>query len=43
MEKFFHLFTEEELKDRAIKAGLMCEKIEHTQRSHKWLVGVFKK
>ena len=42
-EKFFHLFTEEELRDRASKAGLRCEKIEHTQRSHKWLIGVFKK
>jgi uncharacterized protein (TIGR00725 family) len=42
-EKFFHLFTEEELADRAKKAGLKVEKIEHTQRSHKWLVGVFKK
>jgi hypothetical protein len=42
-EKFLHLFSEEELKNRAEKAGLKCEKIEHTQRSHKWLVGVFKK
>jgi uncharacterized protein (TIGR00725 family) len=42
-EKFFHLFTEQELTDRATKAGLKVEKIEHTQRSHKWLIGVFKK
>jgi SAM-dependent methyltransferase len=43
IEKFFHLFTEEELVDRAKKAGLTKVKIEHTHRSHKWLVGVFKK
>jgi len=42
-EKFFHLFTEEELAKLTKKAGFKVEKIEHTQRSHKWLVGVFKK
>jgi len=42
-EKFFHLFTEEELKKRVEDSGLKCEKIEHTQRSHKWLIGIFKK
>lgn len=43
VERFFHLFSEEELEARAKKAGLTKVKIEHTQRSHKWLVGVFKK
>lgn len=42
-EKFFHLFTEDELVERANKAGLKKVKIEHTQRSHKWLIGIFKK
>ena len=42
-EKFFHLFTEDELVKRAAQVGLKVEKIEHTQRSHKWLVGVFRK
>jgi predicted Rossmann-fold nucleotide-binding protein/cyclopropane fatty-acyl-phospholipid synthase-like methyltransferase len=43
IEKFFHLFTETELKQRAEKTGLHTIKIEHTQRSHKWLVGIFRK
>lgn len=43
LEKFYHQFSEDELTERAKKAGLHKVKIEHTQRSHKWLVGVFKK
>lgn len=43
VEKFFHLFSASELEARAKKAGLTKVKIEPTQRSHKWLVGVFKK
>lgn len=43
MKRFYHLFTVEELESRARKAGLSVVKIDHVQRSHKWLVGVFKK
>jgi len=43
MEKFFHLFTVDELQDRAQKAGFTTVKVDRTKRSHKWLVGVFKK
>ncbi len=42
-EKFFHLFTPEELTKRAEQAGFKVVKIDHTKRSHKWLIGVFKK
>lgn len=43
VERFYHLFTAQELQDRAEKAGLTLVKIDHTKRSHKWLIGVFKK
>lgn len=43
LERFYHLFTAEELTKRAESAGLKLVKLDHTQRSHKWLVGVFKK
>lgn len=43
MKRFYHLFTAEELTERAEKAGLELVKVDHTKRSHKWLVGVFKK
>lgn len=42
-EVFYHYFTAGELTKRAERAGLEVVKIDHTQRSHKWLVGVFKK
>jgi SAM-dependent methyltransferase len=42
-EKFFHLFSEEELRSRAEQAGLKVVSIKHTKRSHKWLVGIFRK
>lgn len=43
LERFYHLFSVEELSERAKSAGLSVLKIDHVQRSHKWLVGVFKK
>ncbi len=43
MERFYHLFTPTELISRAEKAGLELVKIDHSKRSHKWLVGVFRK
>lgn len=43
LERFYHLFSVEELEARAKAAGLSVVKIDHVQRSHKWLVGVFKK
>lgn len=43
MERFYHLFSSTELISRAEKAGLKLVKIDHVQRSHKWLVGVFQK
>lgn len=43
MQRFYHLFSVEELETRAKGAGLTVVKIDHVQRSHKWLVGVFKK
>lgn len=43
LERFYHLFSVEELEERAKAAGLGVVKIDHVQRSHKWLVGVFKK
>lgn len=43
LEKFFHLFTVDELQDRARKAGFTTVKIDKTKRSHNWLIGVFKK
>jgi SAM-dependent methyltransferase len=43
LERFYHLFTADELTKRAEKAGLKLVKIDHSKRSHKWLIGVFKK
>lgn len=43
VERFYHLFTAQELIDRAEQAGLELVKIDHTKRSHEWLVGVFRK
>jgi uncharacterized protein (TIGR00725 family) len=43
LERFYHLFTPEELTERADKAGMTVVKIDHSQRSHKWLIGVFQK
>lgn len=43
LERFYHLFTAQELIARAEKAGLELVKIDHTKRSHDWLVGVFRK
>lgn len=43
LRRFYHLFTVEELEQRAKKAGFSIVKIDHQQRSHKWLIGVFKK
>jgi uncharacterized protein (TIGR00725 family) len=43
MEKFYHLFSVDELQDRAQKAGFKTVKIEKAKRSHSWLIGVFKK
>jgi uncharacterized protein (TIGR00725 family) len=43
IERFYHQYSVEELTSRAEKAGLTMVKIDHIQKSHKWLVGVFKK
>lgn len=43
IERFYHQYSVEELTNRAEKAGLKMIKIDHIQKSHKWLVGVFKK
>jgi predicted Rossmann-fold nucleotide-binding protein/SAM-dependent methyltransferase len=43
LQRFYHFFSVEELEARAKAAGLSVVKIDHVQRSHKWLVGVFKK
>ncbi len=43
IERFYHLFTAQELEERALRAGLKLVKIDHTKRSHRWLIGVFKK
>jgi len=43
IERFYHLFSAEELTNRAEKAGMKVIKIDHTKRSHKWLIGVFQK
>lgn len=43
LKRFYHLFSADELTKRAESAGLELVKIDHTQRSHKWLVGVFRK
>ncbi|MFS8131294.1 MAG: methyltransferase domain-containing protein [Candidatus Dojkabacteria bacterium] len=43
LDRFYHLFTEDELTERAEKVGLELVRIEHTHKSHKWLTGIFKK
>lgn len=43
LQRFYHLFSAEELTERAERAGLKLVKIDHTKRSHKWLIGVFEK
>jgi len=43
LERFYHLFTAEELTHKAEKCGLKVVKIDHVKRSHKWLIGVFQK
>lgn len=43
LERFYHLFTPEELTERAERAGFKVERIDHEKRSHKWLIGVLKK
>ncbi|RMD77693.1 methyltransferase domain-containing protein [Candidatus Dojkabacteria bacterium] len=43
LERFYHLFTASELIERAEKAGMELIKVNHVQRSHRWLVGVFRK
>ncbi len=43
IKRFYHLFTPDELTNRAEKAGLKLVKLDHTKRSHRWLVGVYKK
>lgn len=42
-EKFFHLFTQEELQQRAQDSGFETLHIDKIERTHKWLIGVFKK
>lgn len=42
-EKFFHLFNAEELTSLAGQAGLEIVKIDHSKRSHDWILGVFSK
>lgn len=43
LERFYHQFSVEELTERAKRAGLNVVKIDHEQRAHKWLIGVFQK
>jgi SAM-dependent methyltransferase len=43
LRRFYHLFTEDELVQRAKKQGFELVKLDHVQRSHKWIVGIFKK
>jgi len=43
LERFYHQFSVEELTKLAEDAGLEIIKIDHTKRSHRWLVGVFRK
>jgi predicted Rossmann-fold nucleotide-binding protein/SAM-dependent methyltransferase len=43
LQRFYHYFSEQELTDRAKRAGLELVKTEHNVRSHKWLAGIFKK
>ncbi|MFQ5493182.1 MAG: methyltransferase domain-containing protein [Candidatus Dojkabacteria bacterium] len=43
LEKFYHLFSEEELIKLAEDTGLMKVRVDHSKRSHKWLIGIFRK
>lgn len=43
LKRFFHLFTAEEITNRAEAAGLELVKVDQNKRSHRWLVGVFRK
>ena len=43
IEKFFHLYTKEEIFERAQKAGFTVEKIETVVRSHEWLNIILRK
>lgn len=42
-ERFYHLFTEQEVRERATKAGFMVDKIERVVRSHNWLNIILRK
>lgn len=43
VERFYHYFDEEELRNRAEQSGLKVVKFDHTKRSHKWIIAVFRK
>lgn len=43
LKRFYHYYTEQELKDLADKVGLEMVKVDRVTRSHQWLIGVFKK
>jgi len=43
VKKFFHLFSEEEISQLAKDSGFTVERIEHTRRSHKWIIAILKK
>lgn len=43
VEKFYHLFGEQEVIDRARKVGFTIEKLETVTRSHNWLNIILKK
>lgn len=43
VERFYHLFTAQDLIDKAESAGLKLVKLDKTKRSHDWLIGVFRK
>lgn len=42
-KRFYHLFSVNELTELAENAGFEVVKIDHEKRSHKWLIGVFRK
>lgn len=43
LRRFYHYYTQDELQQRATKAGLRSVKTARVIRSHKWLIGVFRK
>ena len=43
LERFYHYYSEQELRERGEKAGLEVIKIEHNRRSHEWLIAVYRK